>query len=83
MNNRNIEIFSAGCSLCTPLVNLVNEIVGDKIKVSVLDTRIEANAQHARAIGVRTLPAVAVDGKLASCCTTGGYDEELLRTVLA
>lgn len=82
MTNKTIEIFSAGCPLCTPLVTLVTEIVGDSANVTILDTRMESNIERARAIGVRTVPAVAIDGKLASCCITGGYNENELRRAL-
>ncbi len=35
-------------------------------------------AQRAKDLGVRTVPAVAVDGKLLDCCN-GGVDEQTLR----
>jgi hypothetical protein len=36
-------------------------------------------ATKARQYGVKTVPAVAIDGKLASCCTGSGPDEAALR----
>jgi glutaredoxin len=36
-------------------------------------------ARRAKALGVRSVPAVAIDGKLAGCCAGRGPDEEALR----
>jgi hypothetical protein len=36
-------------------------------------------ARRAKALGVRSVPAVAIDGKLAGCCAGRGPDEETLR----
>ena len=35
-------------------------------------------AEKARALGVRSVPAVAVDGRLADCCSARGIDLEVL-----
>ena len=37
---------------------------------------VAARAEH---YGVRSVPAVAVDGKLADCCAGRGVDEAALR----
>ena len=36
-------------------------------------------AKKARAYGIRSVPAVAVDGRLADCCAGRGPDESQLR----
>jgi len=36
-------------------------------------------AKRAKALGVRSVPAVAIDGKLAECCTGRGVDMRILR----
>lgn len=33
---------------------------------------------HAKELGVKSIPAVAVDGVLASCCAGRGVDEDTL-----
>jgi glutaredoxin 3 len=38
-----------------------------------------AVARRARELGVRSVPAVAINGQLASCCTGGGIKEAELR----
>jgi glutaredoxin 3 len=36
-------------------------------------------AKRAKALGIRSLPAVVVDGKLAACCVGRGVDEAALK----
>ncbi len=38
-----------------------------------------AVAQRAKALGVRSVPAVAINGQLAGCCAGRGVDEVSLR----
>jgi hypothetical protein len=45
----------------------------------VLDMHDTAVAAKARAYGVRSVPAVAIDGTLASCCCGREPDEASLR----
>jgi len=41
------------------------------------DARI---AERAKKLGVKSVPAVAIDGKLAGCCDGRGPDAETLKT---
>lgn len=77
---RKIEIFSAGCPACEETVALVNRIACPSCEVSVLDMREPSVAKWAKELGIRSVPAVAVDGKLAKCCSGRGVDEAALRT---
>jgi len=77
--SRKIEIFSAGCSPCNETIATIRKIACSSCDVEVLDTHDPAAAAKARAYGVRTVPAVAVDGKLAACCSGVGPDEASLR----
>jgi hypothetical protein len=36
-------------------------------------------AKRAKSLGIRSVPSVLIDGKLADCCTGRGVDEEVLR----
>ncbi|MBI2301259.1 MAG: thioredoxin family protein [Armatimonadetes bacterium] len=65
---RKIQIFSAGCPICEASVALVRETACPSCEISVHDMHDEAGPARARQLGVVSLPAVAVDGKLASCC---------------
>ncbi len=76
---RSIEIFSAGCGVCDDTVRMVRETACDSCEVTVLDMRKPEVAARARELGVRSVPAVAVNGKLASCCAGRGVDQATLR----
>jgi hypothetical protein len=78
-SQRKIEIFSAGCAVCDDVVALVNQVAGPSSEVVVLDMRDSAVARRAKALGVRSVPAVAIDGVLAGCCAGRGPDEATLR----
>lgn len=76
---RKIEVFSAGCPACEPTVQLVQSIACPSCDVQVLDMQTPEVAAKAREYGVRTVPAVVIDGKLAGCCSGSGPDEATLR----
>jgi glutaredoxin 3 len=74
-----IEVFTAGCPTCEDAVRLVNRIACPGCEVTVLNMNDAAVAARARSLGVRSVPAVAVDGRLADCCAGRGPDETGLR----
>ncbi len=76
---RRIEIFSAGCPTCEETVELVNRIACPSCEVSVLDMHDKRVAKRAKSLGIRSVPAVVVNGRLADCCTERGLDETALR----
>lgn len=76
---RKIEVFSAGCPVCQETINLVTRIACESCEVKVLDTRDRDVAKHASSLGIKSLPAVVVDGKPAECCVGRGVDEGVLR----
>lgn len=76
---RKIEVFSAGCAICDDVVKLVKSIACSSCDVSVLDMRDITVVQRAKSLGVKRVPAVAVDGKLADCCSDQGVNEAALR----
>ena len=78
-NQRNIEVFSAGCPACTDVIEMVNDMVCQSCSVTVLDMKDKEVAARAKGLGVRSVPAVVVDGKLADCCSSRGVDEATLR----
>lgn len=79
MSKRAIDIFSAGCPACEDTVRLVNAAACPSCEVSVLDMRDPAVAARARELGIRSVPAVAIDGRLAGCCSGRGPDLDTLR----
>lgn len=76
---RKIEVFSAGCPACQETIDLVNQVACPSCEVSVLDMQDASVASRARALGVRSVAAVVIDGKLADCCAGRGPAEATLR----
>ncbi len=72
---RKVEVFTAGCPACDETVSLVNQLACPSCEVTVLDMHDTAIAKRAKGLGVRTVPAVAIDGQLADCCTGRGPNE--------
>ena len=76
---RTIEVFSAGCPACEETIETVNSAACPSCEISVLDMQDPAVASRAKELGIRSVPAVAIDGKLADCCAGRGPDEATLR----
>ena len=76
---RTIEVFSAGCPACAETIDLVNRVACPSCEVTILDMRDPVVAGRAAALGIRSVPAVAIDGALADCCAGRGPDETVLR----
>ena len=79
---KKIEIFSAGCSTCKETIELVTRIAGSSHEVVIHDMHKPDIASKAKQQGVRSVPAVVIDGKLAGCCAGRGPDEQILLTAL-
>lgn len=79
MEKRKVEIFSAGCTICDQVVQMVNQTACPSCDVSVLDIRDAEAADRAKKLGVHTVPAVVVDGVLAACCAGRGPNEQALK----
>ncbi len=78
-----IEIFSAGCNTCKQTIEMVKKLVGSQHEVHVHDMQSHEVASKAAQHGIRSLPAVMINGKLAACCSNRGVDEHVLRQALA
>ena len=76
---RKIEVFSAGCPACEETVALVNRVACPSCEVLVLDMKDPAVASRAKSLGIRSVPSVVIDGKLADCCAGRGPDEARLQ----
>jgi len=76
---RTIEVFTAGCAACEEAIALVKKIACSSCDVQILDMHDKKIAAKAKRYGVRSVPAVAIDGKLAGCCTGRGVQEASLR----
>ncbi len=76
---RKIEVFSAGCSVCRETIEMVEGNACESCEVTVLDMNDTNVADRAKQLGVRSVPAVVIDGKLADCCAGRGPDEATLK----
>lgn len=80
LKKRQVEVFTAGCSLCDDAVALVKSLACEDCAVTIHDMKDSALAERAKGYGVRSVPAVAINGKLAGCCSGRGPDADTLRT---
>lgn len=76
---RKIEVFSAGCIVCRDTIDPINRVACPSCEVSVLDMSDPKVASRAKSLGIRSIPAVLIDGKLADCCAGRGPDEAVLK----
>ncbi len=79
---KKIEVFSAGCSTCKETIELVKRIAGSSHEVVIQDMHQSEIASKAKHYGVRSVPTVVIDSKLAGCCAGRGPDEHVLRFAL-
>ena len=76
---RQIEIFSAGCAVCRDVIDRVNGMACPSCEVVVREMTDPDVAARAATLGIRSVPAVVIDGLLADCCTGRGIDDAVLR----
>jgi len=76
---RKVEIFSAGCPVCEATVARIRELACSSCEVTVPDMNDAGVAARAQELGIRSVPAVVIDGRLADCCAGRGPDEEVLK----
>lgn len=69
---RTVEIFTAGCPLCDPLVKLVKETACENCDITVYDLVEQCEDKicidKVETYGVKNVPSIAVNGKLLDCC---------------
>ena len=76
---RKIEVFSAGCGACEETIALIKQVACSWCDVQILDMHDKKTAEKAKRHGIRSLPAVIIDGKVADCCAGRGVQEASLR----
>jgi len=65
---KQVEIFTAGCPVCEPVVQLVKDTAGTHCDISIHNLSEDPNEAIRKKYSLTRLPAVAVDGKLLDCC---------------
>ena len=76
---RTIEIFSAGCPVCMDNIGQLEALACSSCEVEVLDLREHEVSERAIRLGIRSIPAVLIDGVLADCCSGRGVDMNVLQ----
>jgi len=83
MAKRKVEVFTAGCPVCEPTVDLVKQVACDSCEVVVYDLREGCTTNVCRDLakkyGIERVPAVVINGKLLDCCKVGPVTEKELR----
>lgn len=79
---RQIEVFTAGCPVCEPTVKMVKEMACGSCEVTVYNLVEQCDSKvcvdKMKEYNVTSLPAVAVNGKLLSCCKDRGVSKDEL-----
>lgn len=79
---RNVEVFTANCPLCEPVVKMVKELGCNDCDITVYDlvkqcedkTCLDKVSEYQ----IKKVPAITVDGKLLECC----QNQEITRNSL-
>lgn len=71
MAKRQVEVFTAGCPVCEPAVQMVNEVACPDCEITVYNLN-ETATDRVERYGIKTLPSVVVDGQIVSCCDNRG-----------
>jgi glutaredoxin len=77
VNKRLIEVFTAGCYICENTVKEIKALACPNCE----DKKCETNEceEKAKQYSIRSVPAVAINGKLVDCCINRGIDFEALK----
>jgi len=78
-NKRKVEVFSAGCAACHEVIDAVMREAGSSDQVVVRDMYDSRVISRAKKVGIQCVPAIAIDGKLASCGGLTSVDIEPLK----
>lgn len=82
MEKRKIELFTAGCPVCEPAVELVNSMACQYCQVTIYNLAkqgdIKEGLSKMKEYNITSLPAVAVEGKLLECCSKRGISHKEL-----
>ena len=78
-DRRKVEVFSAGCSACTEVIEAMKREACPSCEIIVHDMKDVEVAKRAKLLGIRSVPSVVIDGKLADCCAGRGVDLQVLR----
>ncbi|KGO08684.1 glutaredoxin [Elizabethkingia bruuniana] len=82
-NKRIIEVFTAGCDICKPTIEMVRQLSCSSCEIIIYDLSKPCDTkeciQKAQQYNVKSLPAIAVNGILLNCYQKEGVSETELR----
>jgi hypothetical protein len=72
MNKPKVEIFTAGCPVCNPVIDMVKSLACENCEITVYDLVKQCESKEIAAkveqYNIKKLPAVTVNGELLNCC---------------
>jgi len=68
MAKRKVEVFTAGCPICSDLVELVKSTASPDCEVTIYNLNQGHGVEEAKGYGITAVPSVVVEGKLLDCC---------------
>lgn len=82
-NKRKVEVFTGGCPVCDPALKMVKDLSCPSCDVHIHDLNKGCETDECRVeaekYGLKTVPAVVVNGQVVSCCDNPGPNEEDLK----
>ncbi|WP_286754977.1 thioredoxin family protein [Roseivirga sp. UBA838] len=77
---RQVEIFTANCPVCDPVVNMAKELACDQCEITIYDLVKQCEDKTCltklKEYQIKKVPAIAVNGKLLDCCRDQGISKE-------
>jgi hypothetical protein len=81
MNKQKIEVFTAGCPVCQPVIELVKSLENEEFnEITVYD--LVKNGETTECVskleeyGIKRLPAIAINGQLLDSCKNNGITKK-------
>lgn len=71
---RKVEIYSAGCPACEEAIEVVKQNACPACNVVVHNMEDMSVAKRASELGIRSVPAIVINGQMAECCTGNGVE---------
>lgn len=82
MDKRKVEVFTAGCPVCEPVVEMVKSLACDSCEVTIFNLSQQCDTKvcldKVKEYNITSLPAVVLNGELLSCCSGSGISREQL-----
>lgn len=80
---RKVEVFTAGCPVCTPLIEMVKDLACSSCEVVVYNLADPCASKEchekAKSYNLKTIPAVVINGQLLEYSQHTGITKEELR----